>query len=42
MEDTKLIMWLVYSSYDIYGDMIIHTGGILSMVKGALYYTSHK
>ena len=42
IEDTNLIKWWVDSSYNVHGNMSSHTGGIISMGKGALYSTSHK
>ena len=42
MEDTKLIKWWVEGLYDIHWDMRIHTGGMISIRKVALYSMSHK
>ena len=41
-EDTKLIKWWMKGLYGIHGDMRSHTGEMMSMGKGALYYMPHK
>ena len=42
MDDTKLIKWWVDGSYGVHDNMRSHTGVIMSMGKGVVYYTSHK
>ena len=42
MDDTKLIKWWVDGSYGVHDNMRSHTGVIMSMGKGVMYYTSHK
>jgi hypothetical protein len=38
--DTRLMEWWVDASYGVHPDMKSHTGGILSLGKGAVYATS--
>ena len=42
MDDTKHIKWWVDGSYGVHDNMRSHTGVIMSMRKGIMYYTSHK
>ena len=38
--DTKLMSWWVDASYGVHHDMKSHTGGVLTLGKGAVYATS--
>ena len=42
MEYTKLIKWWVDGSYAVHIDMSSHTGEMISMRKGVMYYTPQK
>ena len=42
MEETKLIKWCVDGLHTVHGDMISHTGGMVSMGEGVIYSTSNK
>ena len=40
VSDTKLMQWWIDASYGVHPDMKSHTGGVLTLGKGAVYATS--